>query len=399
MGTLRVRNCTIWDVHYWRKLGPSKAVVKPGGEGTYDWNATYTLGVKRENVTPDGKAYRDAVNQNGIYYIVWDSDDSKLKIITEAEASVYPRSPDNKYLSNWLRNHPDWMSKLNGSHTLDKFSIPGTHDSGTKNTGAGVAHTQNFNIATQLEDGIRFLDIRLDGVTKFDDKLVVKHGCILCFLDFEEVLESCSSFLKKNSRETIIMLVDSSGCLFNDIEERFKTYLEKDKFKNLFNLEGGIPTLDIARGKIVLFRRFEIKGSGVMGVDLSKDWEKDKTFSLTTPQGDKFEIEDEYKQHNTPEKVIAVEDNLNKAIANPDDGVMYMTYNSISAGGHTPYQYAWGGTGIDPAMNPSLQIYLDGKTGDRRFGLVILDFYNDKGSQNGITEAVIMSNDGLKSTK
>lgn len=396
MGTLRLRNCTIWDVHYWRQGGNSKAVAKPGEEGTYDWGATYTLGVKRENVLPDGKTYRSSVNQNGIYYVVWNAFKQKLDILSEYDANLYPWSNDNAFLTKWIKRLPDWMSALDGRHSLDKYSIPGTHDSGTQHTGDGAAHTQNFGISAQLSDGIRFLDIRLDGVTALDKKLVVKHSCILCFLSFGNVLNSCKDFLEKHPSETIIMLVNKSGCLFSDIGSRFKDYLERDEYKDLFYLGENMPRLDEVRGKIVLFRRFKIDGSGGMGVNLSNGWQDNETFSLTTPQGQRFKIEDQYKQHDTHLKLQVVEASLNSALRDSNDGAMYITYNSISAGGHTPYQYAWGGNGVDPIMNPSLESFLRGKPGSQRFGVVMLDYYNNKGSQNGIVEALVKSNDGLK---
>lgn len=397
MGTLRLRNCTIWDVHYWRQGGNSKAIAKPGEEGTYDWGATYTLGVKRVNIPSsltDGKNYRSAVNQNGIYYAVWDEKKQKLEILSEKEANNYPSSDDNEYLSKWIKKLPDWMSALDGTHSLDNYSIPGTHDSGTQLTGKGPAHTQNFGIYTQLKDGIRFLDIRLN--PSGSNKLEVKHGIVSCDINFENVLNDCKTFLKDHPGETILMLVNQSGSEY--IGSRFKSYLEKDEYKNLFYINEDMPLLDEVRGKIVLFRRFEINYPGPMGIDLSKDWKDDKTFPLRTPQGVLFEIEDEYKQHDTHKKLQAVEDSLNKAIKNSNDGIMYITYNSISENStltHTPYEYAWGGIGIDPSMNPSLEAFLLEKPGNHRFGVVMLDFYNDKGSQNGIVEALVKSNNGL----
>jgi|TARA_B110000037_G_C17064908_1_gene483390 1-phosphatidylinositol phosphodiesterase len=404
MSDLKVRNCTVWDVHYWKvSKGNEDDIAEPGKEGIINSSTTgYTLGVKRVNISPDGRTTKLSVSKSGIYYVVWNG--KKLDILTEAEALKYPHSDDNKYLSKWFKTNSTWMSYLDGALTLDKFSIPGTHDSGTKKTGKGIAHTQNFDIDTQLEDGIRFLDIRLDGVTEFDSKLVVKHGCILCSLSFGDVLDSCKSFLKKNSEETIIMLVDSCHCEVSivcsdaDIANRFDDYLNKPEYKNLFYLGTEIPKLDAVRGRVVLFRRFKTNGSDNMGLNLSGDaWKDDQTFSLETPQGNVFQIEDQYSEHNTPKKLKAVEANLNKAISNPNDGKMFITYNSISGKlTRTPYQYAWGGPGIAPVMNPSLKTYLHGKSGSQRFGTIMLDFYNNRGSNNGIVEAIIRSNDGLK---
>ncbi|HLP54433.1 MAG TPA: phosphatidylinositol-specific phospholipase C domain-containing protein [Fluviicola sp.] len=398
MGTLRIRNCTIWDVHYWRQTaGNDKDIAKPGTEGTLSFGVTYTLGVKRLHVSPDGKDYRSAVNPNGIYYAVWDNVSQKLQILTEEQANNYPITSDNKYLTNWIQKFPSWMSHLKGTYTLDRYTIPGTHDSGTKNTGDGAAHTQNFGIYDQLQDGIRFLDIRLDGVTAFDNELVVKHGCILCFLNFSDVLNDCKTFLASNNRETIIMLVNASGCLFNDIASRFENYLAQDAYKNLFYLGDTLPTLDQVRGKVVLFRRFEADTSdSPLGIDLSSGWLDNATFTLITPQEQHFQIEDQYAEHDTHVKARVVDDALGVALDNQGNGTMYITYNSISSTlFHTPYMYAWGGSGIDPALNPHLESFLAVRPGARHFGTVMLDFYNNQGSQNQLVEMLIAANEDL----
>lgn len=286
------------------------------------------------------------------------------------------------------------MSALNGDYPLNRYSIPGTHDSGTKNTGHGDAHTQNFGIFAQLTDGIRFLDIRLRNHTSVGHDLEVYHGIASCFLSFDSVLNDCRKFLNEHKRETIIMLVNGS-----DIGSRFKYYLDKKGYSDLFYLGDEMPNLDEVRGKIVLFRRFKIDYRGPMGVDVQA-WGGSETFTLINPQGVWFEIEDQYKEHNTPKKLDAVKASLNSALSNPNNEAMYITYNSISGGhGHTPYQYAWGGLGVDPEMNPSLADFLRSeskKPGPRRFGVVMLDFYNKRGSQNENVEFLVKSNDGLK---
>jgi 1-phosphatidylinositol phosphodiesterase len=399
MGTLKLRNCTIWDVHYWRKGGNSKAVVKPGQEGTYDWGATYTLGVKRENVTPDGLHRRSAVNQNGIYYVVWRNSNQELDILTEAEASVYPISPDNKYLSNWFSSNAQWMSPLDGTLTLDKFSIPGTHDSGTEKVDAGYSKTQNFGINKQLQDGIRYLDIRVETQKNSGDPLKVMHSGTSCKISFGDVLTACSNFLKDNKQETIIMLMNAADGKSTDIEAAFKTYLHQNQYNGLFYLNNTIPTLDKARGHIVLFRRFVVTDNATMGIDLSSGWLDNATFELTTPNGIKFEIEDQYKEHDTNKKEKIVQNCLASAMMNPKDGKMHLTYNSIATNGfHTPYQYAWGSNGVDPAMNVCLTPYLTKNSGNKRFGVIMFDFYNNLGSDNDNVNLIIKSNNGLKKT-
>jgi 1-phosphatidylinositol phosphodiesterase len=271
----------------------------------------------------------------------------------------------------------NWMSFLDDSITLDKLSIPGTHDSGTMGVSAvvkGFARTQNFSIFKQLEDGIRFLDIRLKNNK---DSLVVVHGIVSCNLSFEDDLNDCSKFLNNNPKETIIMLVNNEG---SNIENNFLKYLKMDTYEDLFCLDTTPPNLGLLRKKVVLFRRFETSESLDMGVNLSKGWDDNATFSMTTPSGIKLKIEDKYKEHNTKKKYEIVKDSITSAINNPNDGIIYITYNSISSKLiHTPYKYAWGGrgSGIDPAMNPSLSEYLSPMTGIKRFGVVMLDFYNN----------------------
>ncbi len=292
----------------------------------------------------------------------------------------------------------NWMSSLDDKITLDKISIPGTHDSGTEKTGAGPAHTQNFGISTQLNDGIRFLDIRVKYKkgNNPDDPLQIYHGIINCDISFGDVLTDCLNFLNTNSQETIIMLINSASGNGKDIQQYFDVYLSQAKYQDLFYLDPVPSKLKSLRGKVVLFRRFP----GTGGVDLSVGWQDNKTFQLTTPQGVQFMIEDEYSQHNTKKKWSAVETNINTAKNNPTDGIIYITYNSISFGAHTPYQYAWGGGigRVNPKMNPELTSYLQSNSGTKRFGIIPLDFYNNKTGDidNRNAELIINSNAGVQ---
>jgi 1-phosphatidylinositol phosphodiesterase len=294
----------------------------------------------------------------------------------------------------------NWMSNLDGNTTIDKLSIPGTHDSGTsdlkKIIDKGPAHTQNFNIITQLNDGIRFLDIRvMHKEGRPADPLQIYHGAIECQISFGNVLDACTKFLKENTQETIIMLINAASGNGKDIQQYFDVYLQQPQYQSLFNLESVPPTLAKLRGKVVLFRRFP----GDMGVDLSFDW-YNTTFPVTNPEAVKFKIEDQYNQHDTKKKLCDVETMIRSAINNPNDGVIYITFNSISQGGHTPYQYAWGGGlgRVNPKMNPGLESYLKSDSGTNRFGVIMLDFYNNENGNinNNNTKLIINSNLGVE---
>lgn len=288
----------------------------------------------------------------------------------------------------------NWMSALDSSLTLDKISMPGTHDSGTEKAPPGGARTQNFGIYTQLNDGIRFLDIRVKANGSKSDPLNIYHGSISCDISLGDVLNDCLRFLSENSSETIVMLMNAATSSVKDVQEKFDDYVAQEKYQNLFYLGTRVPTLQQSQSKIVLLRRFP----GNAGIDLSHGWKKNETFALTTPENQVFEIEDQYQEHDTHKKMAAVEFSINSATATPNDGVMHITYNSISLGGHTPYQYGWGGGlgKVDPKMNPGLTEFLQSKQEGKRFGIVVLDFYNNEASNidNRNTELVINTNPG-----
>ncbi|MBQ4838551.1 MULTISPECIES: phosphatidylinositol-specific phospholipase C [Pseudoalteromonas] len=270
----------------------------------------------------------------------------------------------------------NWMSTLSNNLTLDKISMPGTHDSGTQKAPPGGARTQNFDISTQLKDGIRFLDIRVKTNGNKQDPLNIYHSYSDCDLTFGTVLKECKSFLSENTDETIVMLINAATSGVRHVQEKFNFYLQEDAFKNLFYLETKIPTLRESRGKIILFRRF----SGNLGIDLSKGWKDNATFTLITPEEQVFRIEDQYKEHNTHKKMAAVQSSINSAANAPENGEMYITYNSIAFASHTPYQYAWGGGAgkVSPKMNPGLTKYLKDKCQGSRLGIIVFDFYNNE---------------------
>lgn len=290
-----------------------------------------------------------------------------------------------------------WMSGLDDALTMAQLSVPGTHDSGTKKISAGPSHTQNFGIAQQLADGIRFLDIRLakSSPKTPDDPLQVNHGSVSCDITFGDVLNHCSVFLAANPREVIFMLVNDAYGDATDptVYDGFQAYLGNPAYQNLFCVSATPARLALSqlRGKVVLLRRFFAPDGVELGLNLQEQgknfagvgWPNkySYTFDTTTPDGQTtLHIEDQYKTHDTSQKMQAVSAALDKAAATPADGTLYITFNSIAfASGHTPYQYAWS---VQGAMNPALEAYFSNKfansTSPARLGFVVLDFYNNE---------------------
>jgi len=299
-------------------------------------------------------------------------------------------------------NMTEWMGKLSQNTSLLALSVPGTHDSGTYKISSVIvgARCQNYDIGRQLEDGIRFQDIRLVNDSNTSDPLVLYHGFVSCDVSFGQVLDACDAFLKSHPSEVILMSVNNEKG-GEDISANFITYLKK--YDSLYYKGNTIPDLQQARGKIVFFYRFDLN-VGTSGIDKNAvgvrfgPWQDDQTFESVNANQQKFYIEDNYQSYDTHKKAELVQANLERAVKTDtaNQQILYLTFNSIAVGfmHHTPYQYAWGGLGIDPAMNPWLRDYTR-YSGKKRLGIIPLDFYNNGGDnpvENGLINNIIQSN-------
>lgn len=167
--------------------------------------------------------------------------------------------PAKKYDAN------NWMSHLDGKTKLQNVIMPGTHDAATSRVQLGFyARCQQYTIKEQLEKGYRYLDIRLrmDGD---NDDLVLCHAFSDCTttalpiakkLRLSNVLEDCYNFLNTNKSETIVFAVKQE--YGNEPIAEFEKTLNKTISKNKSNwlLTNELPTLEEARGKLVLLRRY-----------------------------------------------------------------------------------------------------------------------------------------------
>ena len=162
----------------------------------------------------------------------------------------------------------DWMSRLTGSDSLADMNIPGTHNSGTQYAQFPFfSKCQSEGIRSQLEMGYRYLDIRLRMVGQGTNiKLAFSHGPAYCKtswsplaskLYLETVLEECYSFLEDHPGETILFVVkkEDGKQSIADFQTCLNTYIQGNSEKWLLTDE--VPTLENARGKIVLFRRYK----------------------------------------------------------------------------------------------------------------------------------------------
>ncbi|KAH7328925.1 phosphatidylinositol-specific phospholipase C [Stachybotrys elegans] len=154
-----------------------------------------------------------------------------------------------------------WMKELNGDWPLSVLSIPGTHDSPTCHTALPSVRCQAVSIFDQLNNGVRFLDIRVS-VEPNEDGLALVHGAFPISLTgtkwFGDMCEDVYEFLEKNPSETVIMSLKREGTGKGNDNDLGKTLKRAytDKKRERWYTDPRIPKLSAVRGKIVLLRRF-----------------------------------------------------------------------------------------------------------------------------------------------
>ncbi|QJR14630.1 phosphatidylinositol-specific phospholipase C [Usitatibacter palustris] len=149
---------------------------------------------------------------------------------------------------------PSWMGALADGRKISELSVPGSHDT-MSHHGGDIAKTQSMPLATQLNSGIRALDIRCRHVK---NGFPIYHGIIDQKADFRDVLNTAQAFLKANPRETILMRVKEEHTPDGNtrtFEQTFEDYVAK--YPGLFWTGTGTnPTLGEVRGKIVVLQDF-----------------------------------------------------------------------------------------------------------------------------------------------
>ena len=156
-----------------------------------------------------------------------------------------------------------WMRELHNDWPLQILSIPGTHNAPTCHKALPSVRCQAVGVPEQLDNGVRFLDIRIT-CDPDDDTLYLVHGAFPVALSgskyFGDMCQEIYAFLEKNPSETVIMSVKREGTGKANDEQAAK-HLKKayiDKKKDRWFTEPRVPKLGEARGKILLMRRMNI---------------------------------------------------------------------------------------------------------------------------------------------
>ncbi|GAA3021176.1 hypothetical protein GCM10020229_35470 [Kitasatospora albolonga] len=256
---------------------------------------------------------------------------------------------------------PDWMARLDGGLPLTRLTIPGTHDSWCTDPGNGTewSHTQNWGLPQQLEKGIRFFDIRLNGLQGTADEMGVYHDRYYQYHRFQDVLNACRDHLRRFPGEVLVMRVRNEragGQALGDEEfrRRFDFYLDHPSmnYRGLFWTNPWWPRVGEARGRIVL------------AADFANPW---SVIQWSSGTNGFFRTQDTWQGVSTSAKAGLVEQWFDQAFYHQDAAEMYCNFTSYANG-------LWPKTQAG-AILPRVHRYLDARRTERiHLGIVPMDF-------------------------
>ena len=239
----------------------------------------------------------------------------------------------------------DWMKKLSGDVSLAALSIPGTHDS-LSTPYWPMYRCQAWSLEDQLNVGIRYLDIHCQ----------IEGGVLHCNSkgkSLESVFNTIVGFLEQHDKATVLVNIRealSDDSLLASFQKMFRnciTLCGQDKFYTC----SSIPTMDEAKGKIVIIGRLEAIGKGIEWYLLrSADRQYVRTL-LSVSIGGKLE---DIKEH------------LEQARSLTCDYDLYVTYCSGNSKGAYPVHVA-------DRINSKVYDHISKYQGKQRFGVVVMD--------------------------
>jgi 1-phosphatidylinositol phosphodiesterase len=259
----------------------------------------------------------------------------------------------------------DWMGQLADSMSLRDISLPGTHDTCALHGGAGP-QTQSRRLSEQLNSGVRFLDIRC---RHGQDVFNIFHGIIDQHLEYGEgVQQVCLDFLQAHPSETIVMSVKQEGVGGGNartFEQVFLRYIQSGGCNAQWRLADAVPNLSEARGKIVLFRRFDTDARAtVLGLK-PLPWPENTLFEVCNAES--FRIQDAWRIPTIADRAVKW-DRVKALLDEARQGERKLFVNFCSGTGPGSYPHI-----MADDINPRLTRYLT-KNPKGRFGWLLIDF-------------------------
>nr|XP_057903465.1 1-phosphatidylinositol phosphodiesterase-like [Doryrhamphus excisus] len=252
----------------------------------------------------------------------------------------YDDTPTPEYFN------PSWMSTISDHRLLSEVTMPGTHN--TMALYGGVyAECQSWSLASQLQAGVRFLDVRVRHV---DGVLTIHHGVSYQRAHLGDVLQGVATFLSRYPSEAVLMRVKEELSQTDNIYWPVVDYIRRYVSWDLLWHGRHVPTMGQARGKLIILQDF-------YGPDLGMHY-------------DSLEIADDWKVpslEHVHDKWQSIYQHL-EAASGGDRARIFLTYSSGASISAFPRAVA-------QRINPRLHDYLKAKKNlNQRFGIICMDF-------------------------
>lgn len=294
----------------------------------------------------------------------------------------------------------EWQTRLKDETPLSAMSIPGTHNSSTCYRALPSVRCQAVGIRAQLENGIRFFDIRCQ--VEYNGELTLVHGPFPISLGFhakklQRLLDETYSFLDDHPRETVIVSLKREGW-GSATDETFAKHL-REKYiepqQNRWWLDTHVPKLGDVRGKCVLFRRFKSGDDWEVGIN-AEDWIYNSADTITP--GGNCRVQDfcEVMERPTIEKKLEyVKEHLERAatIVHVEGNPLFLNFLSGSnfwKVGCWPEKVAEK-VNIEMRRHFAIDHIAGRNSGDGVTGVVICDFVGERGEWDLVRLIVAMN--------
>ena len=278
-------------------------------------------------------------------------------------------------------NTATWMEGISDDTYLSEITIPGTHNSCARYVSLGYAmRCQNTGILEQLENGYRYLDLRVAVEdTEAGSKVKLVHKNVDCHTEgklfseklyFDDVCSDLYKFLQQNTSETVIVniKIEDDEHSVSDIESLIVDEIRANS--DYWYTDEVIPTLGDVRGRVVLATRYaDEAATGITGLNMIWTEQSNKTpvdipYELYVYDDFRVWVQDRYK-YSVEDKYEAVVDGLENCEA--DENTLFLNFASTSGDGIVGHPLGYAKT-----LNKLLMDYELKE--DTSYGVIIVDF-------------------------
>lgn len=205
------------------------------------------------------------VNMKGVKLRVATAGTNSSQSVTATINSDIPASSKKKIKLPAISGASDgnnWITNLNDKIYVQQLSIPGTHDSGTKNVTLDLGRTQNLSIEDQFKMGIRAFDLR-PAYRNYTNSFYIYHGVTCTSYKFEDVLSYFKKQLAANPGEFVFIQMrhetEDLPIPLKDTDKWDEIYNVLKKFDDIIVQWKPDLTIGECRGKMIIFTRNDYK--------------------------------------------------------------------------------------------------------------------------------------------